>query len=138
MLIVGASCSSGQEGKPRLTVNGREVGIGAKTWRVSDALEAGGVTLRGGMYKAVISGRLLEPNGNAASLTMDGDPVTPSTRVHPGSSIKASDGADTVEPVEDRLAYGDPPALPPVVTSLWHPGRGPVEQQSVGKLSGEV
>jgi peptidoglycan/xylan/chitin deacetylase (PgdA/CDA1 family) len=90
------------------------------------------------MVKSVITGRLLEPNGNAANVTVDGQPMAPTAKLKAGANLKASDGADTVEPVEDRLAYGEPPALPAVMSSLWHPGRGPVEQQTVGKLSGEV
>ncbi|HEX8769516.1 MAG TPA: hypothetical protein VF711_01965, partial [Acidimicrobiales bacterium] len=97
-LISGASCTARQEGKPEVTVNGRKVAMAAKTWRVADALDATGVTLRGGMFKSVVTGRLLEPNGNAPSLTMDGSPVSPTARVHPGGSISASNGADTVEP----------------------------------------
>ncbi|MDQ6909228.1 MAG: polysaccharide deacetylase family protein [Actinomycetota bacterium] len=137
VLVLGASCQPGQ-GKPQVMVNGRKVAVASKTWRVADAIGASGLTLRAGMFKAVISGRLLEPNGNPATITVDGQPVALTAPVRPGSSIKVSDGLDTVEPVEDRLAYGDPPALPPVVTSLWRPGRGAVEQQSAGKLSGEV
>lgn len=138
VVAVSASCSGGDEGKPEVIVNGRKISVASKTWRVADALSAGGVTVRGGMFKSVITGRLLEPNGTPPILTVDGQPVTPNARVHPGSKIKAVDGSDSVEPVEERLAYGEPPALPPVLTSLWHPGRGPVEQQTVGKLSGEV
>jgi peptidoglycan/xylan/chitin deacetylase (PgdA/CDA1 family) len=138
LLIASASCVGNDKGKPELTVNGKKIAIGAPTWRVGDALSASGITLRSGMFKSVITGRLLEPNGNAASLTVDGNPVLPTAKVHRDNEIKATDGADTVEPVEDRLAYGEPPPLPPVVTSLWHPGRGPVEQQTVGKMSGEV
>ncbi|MDQ6927244.1 MAG: polysaccharide deacetylase family protein [Actinomycetota bacterium] len=138
LFALGVSCTGGQGDKAQVFVNGRKVAIASKTWEVADALTAGGVTIRGGMLKGVVTARLLESNGNPATLTMDGNAVLPTARVRPGSQIKASDGADTVEPVENRLAYGDPPALPPVVTSLWHPGRGPVEQQVVGKFSGEV
>jgi peptidoglycan/xylan/chitin deacetylase (PgdA/CDA1 family) len=136
-LIVGASCGGGGT-KPEVLVNGHKVAVASPKWRIADALSASGVTLRGGMVKSVISGRLLEPNGNPPVLTVDGDPAPPTAKVSPGSHIRASDGADSVEPLEDRLAYGEPPDLPPMVTSLWHPGRGPVEQQSAGRVSGEV
>lgn len=138
VLVLGASCEIGQGGKPQVMVNGRKVAVASKTWLVADALSAGGVSLRGGMFKSVITGRILQANGNPATLTVDGQPVPPTERIRPGSSIRASDGLDTIEPLEDRLSYGNPPALPPVMTSLWRPGRGPVEQQTVGKLSGEV
>lgn len=137
VLLTGGACSA-RDPKLEVVVNGRKIPIESRSWRIADVLGNGGIVLRGGMFKAVISGRLLSPNGNPPTLTVDDRAVSPTDKVHPGSHIKAVDGADSIEPVESRLAYGDPPPLPPVITSLWHPGRGPVEQQSVGKLSGEV
>jgi peptidoglycan/xylan/chitin deacetylase (PgdA/CDA1 family) len=137
VVLFASACISSSPGS-KVVVNGHSINVPTRKWTVLDAIKATGNTPREGMYTAAVSGHPVAPNGNPPKIEVDGSPSPPTARIRLGSKIVAVDGADTPEPVVPKAGYGVPPPLPPVMRELWHPGRGPVEQQMVGKLSGEV
>ncbi|HVN51591.1 MAG TPA: polysaccharide deacetylase family protein [Acidimicrobiales bacterium] len=101
---------------------------------VADAIRRAGLTVPDGHLLAVVSHRVLGPNGHSAAIMVNGSPATTATAVHGGDVITFIPGTDTVEPTQTvRLRIALDPAAAALYTST-QPGSVLVVR---GTVSGE-
>ena len=124
--------------KPVVAVRDTPVVVRAAGWTVADALRAAHRNVRPGALRSVVSGRVLDASANPPRVVVDERPAAHDTPLRADDRIDAADGVDSVEAVVERRVDGPEPALPPVETDLWRPGRPAVDHEVVGSVSGEV
>jgi peptidoglycan/xylan/chitin deacetylase (PgdA/CDA1 family) len=121
-----------------MLVDGHMVAITSGTFTVADALAAAGEELKPGPVYSAGTHTLLGNDGPLPDLTLNDQPARPDRLVYLGDELKVVPVLDTVESTVTRQAEAQIGGLPDVEHVLFHPGRAPIVEQTVGERSGEV
>ncbi|HET7489943.1 MAG TPA: polysaccharide deacetylase family protein [Acidimicrobiales bacterium] len=130
---------AGPHGNPvAITVDGRVVDVAGPHPEVADALAAAGLPVRDGALRSAASKRVVRAHAEPAVIEVNGRRANLHVRLDRGAVVSVKDGLDTVEPTVVRQVEVSPPPGPAVERRLWYPGAPGVDEQVVGKVSGEV
>ena len=105
---------------------------------VAAALEVGQVVPRPGRLLSIITGAVLDPALRPVELVVDGLPATLESPLLPGATIGVLEPPDQAEGVVDGEEVLPAPAMPDVISGLWHPGQPGRAISRKGVFSGEL